>query len=595
MPLRAPAATGVSSARVRAVPTAVWLGAIVGASAVLRFAFAMSVPGPGILPDELLYSELAKSLAASGDFLVRGAPYSAWTFGPLYALVIAPAYLIESLPDAYMASKAIDSVLISLAAVPAYLIARRVLDRHLSLLAAGLALMVPGMAYSSRIMTENLFYPVFLFLVLAIVLMLEKPTLRRQLTVLGIIGVACLVRVQAVVLVPALMSAIAVQAGLNVGGSRPWLRRFLLELRRYASGIAVLGGCVALTGWVLLNESLSGRVWERTRYFVADIEAVEVPEWVIYHVAELALVVGIVPVVAFILVSLGALRAGPGDRRLQALVVTTLTVTVHLVFLAGAFATHVDRIVERYMFYVEPLFLIALLVWLQSGTPRSRRPTTAAVAAVLALIPLTLFPRSLFGKVYDAPGLAIWVSIQKHGTSFALGAALVAFGAGALWLVRRSRSSVTVIAPIVTYLVVSSLVTTVTYQVWSRHLVELGIGGDDRAWIDHAVGARADVSTVSATRSRDWDRHSTTWLSEFFNRSVRDVYHLERPPPLDLPSTRVSLSGDVLMLPNATPLTAEYVLSDGPVIVGRRVAAQPQVNLVLYRVDGPVRLTRGRK
>lgn len=476
MPLRAPAVTTtVSATRSRAVPTAVWLAIIVGASAALRFAFATTVPGPGILPDELLYSELAKSLAASGEFLVRGTTYSAWTFGPLYALVVAPAYLIGSLPDAYLASKAINSIVISIAAVPAYLIARRVLDRRLALLSAGFAVLVPGMAYSSRIMTENLFYPVFLFLVLAIVLMLEAPTLRRQLIVLGIIGVACLVRIQAVVLLPALMSAIAIQAAFDVAGTRPWLRRFLLELRRYpAIGLfAITGGSTALIGSVLWDQWLSGKGWERTRHVVADVQAIEVPEWVVYHVAELALVVGVVPLVAFILVARGALKPGAKDRRARAFVIATSTMTAYLILLAGAFATQVDRIVERYMFYAEPLLLIALVAWIQYGRPYAKRSTTTAVVAVSALLPVALYVQSLFGKVYDAPGLALWVSIRQLGGGLALGAGLAALDDGALFLVGRARSSASVIAPIVIYLVISSLFTTAKFQAWSRHSVEL--------------------------------------------------------------------------------------------------------------------------
>lgn len=70
---------------------------------------------------------------------------------------------------------------------------------------------------------------------------------------------------------------------------------------------------------------------------------------------------------------------------------------------------------------------------------------------------------------------------------------------------------------------------------------------------------------------------------------------MRKPPALDLPSTKLSLQGDALMLPDGRPLRAKYVLSDGPVIVGRRVASQPQVDLTLYRVDGPVRLVGGRK
>ena len=50
----------------------------------------------------------------------------------------------------------------SLAAVPAYFLARRVLAAGLSLVAALLAVAVPSMLYTGTMMTENAFYPLFL-------------------------------------------------------------------------------------------------------------------------------------------------------------------------------------------------------------------------------------------------------------------------------------------------------------------------------------------------------------------------------------------------------------------------------------------------
>ena len=51
--------------------------------------------------DELVYSELAKSFAASGHFEIRGAP-SGGSYGFVYPVLISPAYrLFDSVPDAY--------------------------------------------------------------------------------------------------------------------------------------------------------------------------------------------------------------------------------------------------------------------------------------------------------------------------------------------------------------------------------------------------------------------------------------------------------------------------------------------------------------
>src|SRR5205823_7940406 len=102
-----------------------------------------------------------------GHFLIRDVP-AAWSFGAVYPVLISPAYrLFSAVPDAYEAAKAINSVLMSLAAIPAYLLARRVLPKPPALFAAVLSLALPSLLYTGNLMTENAFYPIFLCVALA--------------------------------------------------------------------------------------------------------------------------------------------------------------------------------------------------------------------------------------------------------------------------------------------------------------------------------------------------------------------------------------------------------------------------------------------
>ena len=70
--------------------------------------------------DELIYSELAKSFAAAGHFLVRDE--ATGSYGYVYPILISPAWaLVQGVPDAYAAAKGINSLVMSLAAVPGVL------------------------------------------------------------------------------------------------------------------------------------------------------------------------------------------------------------------------------------------------------------------------------------------------------------------------------------------------------------------------------------------------------------------------------------------------------------------------------------------
>jgi hypothetical protein len=83
--------------------------------------------------------------------------------------------------------------------------------------------------------------------------------------------------------------------------------------------------------------------------------------------------------------------------------------------------------------------------------------------------------------------------------------------------------------------------------------------------------------------------------TQFFNESVRAIYHVDKPITKGLPSRLLALRGHVLFLgsgPEAgRPFSLDYVLTnDAYPLVGRPVARSDEAHLVLYRVGGPVRL-----
>ena len=78
-----------------------------------------------MLPDELVYSDLARSIADGGRPAVRDVPVFGW--GEVYPALIAPVWaLVEDRYVAYHATLAVNAIVMSLAAIPAYFLARLV-------------------------------------------------------------------------------------------------------------------------------------------------------------------------------------------------------------------------------------------------------------------------------------------------------------------------------------------------------------------------------------------------------------------------------------------------------------------------------------
>ena len=150
-----------------------------------------------------------------GTPLVRGE--SAHFLSLLYPLLTAPAWLVDDVAQAYRTVQTVNAVTMSLAAIPVFLLARRLrVGDRLAVTAAALAVLLPELLYSSSVMAETLAYPLALATAAVVVAAVERPTLRLQLAVLGFSGLAALTRLQLAVLPVCYLAAVIV-----VGAARP--------------------------------------------------------------------------------------------------------------------------------------------------------------------------------------------------------------------------------------------------------------------------------------------------------------------------------------------------------------------------------------
>jgi hypothetical protein len=148
---------------------------MLGIAVLVRLLLTRRVPAPWIMGDELHYSELAKSFASNGVMRLREEPS---TLRTLYPVLISPAWLFNSVGTAYTLAKVINVLLMTLAAVPFFLWARRLVRPTLALAGTLLFLLLPAALYANLIMTESAFLPAFLLSLLLVALALEHPTPR---------------------------------------------------------------------------------------------------------------------------------------------------------------------------------------------------------------------------------------------------------------------------------------------------------------------------------------------------------------------------------------------------------------------------------
>ena len=571
------------------VPIWVWLAALVVLSSAFRYGLSRRVVAPWIMVDELIYSELAESFASTGHFLIRDVHHGA--YGAVYPLLIAPAWRVfAAVPDAYAAAKTIGSVLMSLTAIPVYFLARRLLSPLWSLLAAVLTVAVPSMMYTGTLMTETVFYPVFVGVALALALTLERPTIARQLILLAACLVAFETRSQAIFLIPAIASAPLVLGWLD----RRRLVRVIREFR-IVYGVLAVAVVAALVVELARGKSPLDVLGSYSVTGHADYHPGQVLKWLLYHVAELDLYLGIVPFAALLLLTVVSRSL---DRRLRVFLAATVPLTVWLLLEVAAFASALSpRVEERNMFYVAPLFLIALLAWIERGMPRPAR--AAAVAAIVAAaLPGALPYHQLIGTAAEADTLVLlplwW--LQEAVVSPDTIGVVVVVAAAALAVVFLSispRYAIVLPALVLLWFVFA----TERIERFDHGFPKASVGAlfqgmttSRRDWIDAAVGRNASVAFVYSGKDPTL-QPLPLWENEFFNRSVGPVYYLRQPSMGGLPETHVTARADgVLQLPNDAVVRSRYVLTDTTVpLAGKVIGLDDVRGLVLRRTgDGVV-------
>jgi len=544
---------------------------------------------PVVLCDEFIYSNVAKNLAEHGSYLFRGVP-SHQSF--VYPLLIAPAWLFHSMATTYALAKAIGAVAMSLVAVPTYLWTRRLAGAWYGVLAAGLTLLLPAFFYSGILMTEPTFLPAFVLACFAIASMLERPTLLLQLAALAALAFAVAIRVQGIVLVLVIPTAVLFKVVLDWrAGSTSG--RVLAELRRlWPTAVLLVGGSALyvaykrVQGEPLVTGLGTYQVIGRTHY-----PLVPTARWAVKHLAELEIALGLVPIAALIvLLWLGLVKKATTNAERCFLAVVSAAM-LWLLAEVGAFAAAVTPFVfERYTFYLEPLLLIAFVVWLARGLPRPVIGTALAVVVPAALLLAFNLGRYVGPDTVDGVTLASLFRFALHLPGgidelrwlILLGAALGAF---LFALCSRAVARVALPTLLAAYLVGAAI--PVQDRVLAASRGSFAAAGAEPGWVTQAVGRDSPAVYVLAPSSSV--APSTVLLqTEFWNPNVVGVYTVGGATEVcGIYETPTTVQADTGRVEPTVPDHAEYAIADRSLpFAGRRVAVGGPADepLALYRV-----------
>jgi hypothetical protein len=561
-------------ARVAAVPAWVWVAGIVVASFGGRFFAALPRLTPYYLPDEYIYPSLARSLAEHGRPLIRGAGVHFPAL--LEPIVTAPVWLVTDDPvTAFRLTQGIHAVLFSLAAIPAYLLCRRLgLARWLGIAVAALTVAVPDGVYSSTMLADPLAYPLVLSAIYAGVCVVSQPTLRAQLafTVFSTLGI--LARIQYVIVPLAVLGAELAADRFRVAQAvrRLWLALVLLIVPP-ALLLATLG---------------SGRVFGVYAHGNHALRPLSILHWVGLEAMLLVYSAGWA-IVPGALAGLAVVLFRPRGRAEIAFGVTTVLLVVGLLLEAAQIAdTDSQRFQERYLFTLVPLLAVAFGLYVKRGLP-GRVPVGLLSAGLLLLA--ARVPLSGYAAAHnkdDSPTL--WAVLRLEGlTSVGNGSLAFALVAAALSVLvalvafRKLPAAAAVVVAIAACCAMSAGASAFDART-SRGL--RGTLPHDIRWVDHARLGNVDLLSPPGARKEQ------SWEALFWNTSVKRLLLLGSAPidQFAFKQLRIARDGTLLVdgRPDRRPLLVQTYASTVQLSGVERVRRERVFDL--YRAVGTPRL-----
>lgn len=554
------------------------LATLVAASFVLRTVHTWLRSTPTFFADEYIYAELARSLAETGRPLIRGA--SASFPALLQPLLTAPAWLVEDVETSFRLVQTLGALLMSLAAIPVFLLARRVgLGTGPAFAVAALTLLVPDMVYAAWVVAEPIAYPLALAAVLAGTTALARPSRRSQLAFLALAGLAAFARTQFVVL-PLCFLAATLVMGLRE-------RRLRAAFRDQA----LLVGLLAVPLVVLLAIGPGRALGFYEGVLDLELASPEMTKWVGIDAMLLVYGSGVVLAPGALLGLWLALRR-PRSRAELAFGALAVPLILVLLVEAAAYGLSGDRVQERYFFYAVPLVGIAFALYASRGWPHrlAHGAIAAGLVALAARVPLSGFSAAE-GKT-NAPTLFAQARLEQALEDVGL-ASLVAAGAVTLLLAVlvagtwRRRSPTWLAFGLALAACAATSAGAISYNVANAERTKRDVLGPQPSFVDRSGVEDAALLLTRASERGIAAEHL------FWNRSVDAVYLLpDAEPPDAFAVTRLTVAPDGTLLAAGEPVTRP-LLADGfsdtlTFRSSREIASSPAYRLM--RSDRPQRL-----
>lgn len=398
---------------------------------------------PKIMQDEYVYSSQARNL-----------PFSEHSFSNyLFSWVMSGTKLCSG-EGFYTCAKSINAVMFLVGILLVYLIAIKVLEWKLAIVATSVTALSPLAIQVSFFMPETMYFMIMTFSVWIALLASQKGSYWLW-SLLGIsLGLASLVKPHAIFLLPALMAfTYLIEARRPVETPRKKLLSSLIVGASFFASKAVVGfafagetGLRLFGGYgspvegasrVLSSETFNGQEVTLAGEATTSIQALiaVAGSHLLMHIAAMLLIAGIPLLLALrVLWRVLSIREPIGIASTMLLLTSLLALTMVILvpafegYVSASGQDHSSRLILRYYEFLIPLFVIAaFLIPKFVESPRRSRFFQATVVAIASLGFSVVFTSTFEGRYVDSTTLAGFSDSQGLLISLSIAVSLSAF------------------------------------------------------------------------------------------------------------------------------------------------------------------------
>ena len=483
------------------------------AVSAIRFIISCPVEWTAI-PDSAWYASSANTFFHSFQLLIGGR-FSSHSL-PLYSVVISPAYFFRDMANTFTVIKLINSLVMSSAMFPVFLLARRFMPFGRAFTVALLSVLIGPMFYTFTIMAENLHYPLMMWVVYLIYLSLIREDKLVNLVLGFVLALALLNKMSSLVLFVCYNVLIAMSFAnpSKFGFIRRFPINYLRGLVRYrhvfiAFSITILPYLI-YRGIATENSSTVPYTVEWFRFFnnILDFDVVKYLKWFLTYLGQLNLSTGLFLLPLSIVTIISFCRRDRREDRIFGLSVAILMAGVlALAVLQSGY--NFERLTERHFFALTPLIFILSFLGIQGEV--NRVPKILKLCIGFAAIVATGF--ALF-----VPSATCWPAVDsafidalKSSVNFATGQGISAVTAKLIILLISSllivyagffKRRIGYRTAVVVLFVFMFLITVLCYFQAIRHLEWVKERSSPvTSWISKSISSPANLVFLIVPRS----------------------------------------------------------------------------------------------